>query len=145
MHSNNKNWLTPRIIEDLPNIAALELDVKYTDGKFSNLTYAGFCIVQYSDSQKLKYYKGKEEKFLKSEDEQKIIDWFEQKNAYYIELFHRLDFTEYIYIFKEYDFFKGRILMGNILRKEMEVRLDLAKLHQDYLLRLLLNGRTISR
>jgi len=142
MHINNEHWLTPRILEDLPNIAALELDVKYTDGKFSNLTYAGFCIVQYSDTNELKYYKGKEEKFLKLGDEEQIINWFNNKNAYYIELYHRLDFTEYIYIFKEYDFFKGRILMGNLLKKEMDVRLDLAKLHQEHLMRLLLNGRT---
>jgi len=135
------NWITENIIEDLPNLAVLEFDTKFTDGIFTNLTYAGFCVVQYFENHELKYFKGKDNDFLTEEDEKRLLLWFYEEHTIYFDKFYRLDFTNYIYLFKEYEYDKGRILMGNLLNKNFELRLDLAKLHQEHLMRLLIHGR----
>ena len=136
------NWITEDVIEDMPNLAVLEFDTKFADKDFTNLTYAGFCVVQYFDGNDLKYYKGKDKNFLEDSDKSLLKEWFHKEDSFYLDNYFRLDFQKYIYLFKEYEFEKGRILMGNLLNKNLELRLDLAGMHQKHLMRLLIHGRT---
>ena len=132
--------LTIDIVENLPNISIDMNDVKFTDGEFKNLRYAGLCIVQYYYTEELKYHCGVLKNFLSEEDIYRIKIWFCKENFFYLDRYYRLDFDEYIYLFQVFNFEGGELMVGNLLKKDLELRLDLASMHQKRLMGLLING-----
>jgi len=131
-------FLTPEILEDLPNISGV---VKFTDGFYGDLNYIGFCIIEDYESQEIRYFCGGESNFLEIEDLDLIRAWKPNIKDSFYENYFRFDFKRFIYIFENIAAEHGRVLMGNLLKKNNAVRLDLITLQQDYLMRLLLHGR----
>ena len=132
--------LTAELIGELPNFAE---DMTFFDGEFSGLKFIGFAIVEHFYNKKIEYYCGNHNNILTVDDIDKIEKWIPNQNDADIcfEKYYRIDFDHYIFIFNHYDFENGRVLMGNLLQKDLETRLSLAEIKQAYLMRLLIHGR----
>lgn len=132
-------FLTPEIIEELPNIAN---DFCFEDEKNTNLKYKGFCIFEiFFEKNEVKYYCGSCKNLFSDEDIEKVKNWMPKTKGKYYQDYYRMDFDKYIFIFQHYIYKDERILLGNLLIKDMETRLDLASIHQSYILEELINGR----
>ena len=132
-------FLTPDIIEDLPNIAK---DFCFEDDENTNLKYKGFCIFEiFSKTKEVKYYCGSCNNLFTDQDIKKVKNWLPTTKGKYYQDFYRIDFEKYIFIFQHYIYKDERILIGNLLRKDIETRLNLASIHQSYILEELINGR----
>lgn len=139
---NKSRIITPEILEELPNIVT---KVEYSDGIFNKLTYIGFCIVEFFDDNELKYFCGEYKDFLSYQDIKIIKAWYPNKDDIYFENggkdYYRFDFDEHIFLFENNEFDNGRVLMGNLLQKDLETRLQLISFKQNYLMRLLFHGQ----
>lgn len=73
-----------------------------------------------------------------NKNEEKIIhDWLQSTNKLiYLQGFYRLDFTNYIYLFKEYKTFSKKILVGHLLDNTIENKLQLTETKQNFLMNL---------
>lgn len=100
----------------------------------------GFCTIHYyTNSNSIEFDCVSLKNVLTLDDITQIKIWFCKKNDYYLDSFYRLDFEKYIFLFKTCFFEKGIILIGNLFKKNIEFRLDLASLHQGKIMRRLRN------
>ena len=124
--------LTYDIIEDLPN---LSVDLSYTDGKFKGLKYMGFLIINIIDDKYIKYHCGELDDILNTNDLNVVQNFLPIKRNLYIENYYRIDFENYIYLFQYIKEDDKRLMMGNLLKKDFETRLNLAELYQQAIMR----------
>lgn len=129
--------LTQEILKGLPELSK---DLSFSDGEFDGLKYIGFCIVEIYEDKDLKYYCGELKDFLNPSDIMIIKNWNPENHNYFIHNYHKLDFENYLYLFQNTEFTNGRILMGNLFKKNFENRLELVSIQQAYLMRKL-HGR----
>jgi len=112
-----------------------------------NICYAGyfttgFCTIHYYKDETIRYDCISLKNFLSDDDFIKIKNWFYKENDFYLDNVYRLDFNGYIFLFKTCPFEDGTMLIGNLFKKEIKFRLDLASLYQEKLMRLFKNDRT---
>lgn len=126
-----QKYLTHEIIEELPN---LSIELSFTDGQFKGLKYKGFLIVCSSELREFKYYCGRWENFLPQEDEEKIRNFNPDNEKVIFQNYYKLVFMDYIYIFQYERYMNGFLMIGNLLEKSPETRLNLIELEQKFLM-----------
>lgn len=127
--------LTYDIIEDLPN---LSIDTSYTDGIIKGLKYIGFFIIDLDSNEGIKYYCGEMKSILSDIDLVEVKKFTPSKYKLYIEDYYRIDFENYIYLFRHIEKEDKKLMMGNLLQKDLKTRLNLAEIYQQCIMRKLI-------
>lgn len=131
-------FLTPEIIEELPELIN---DFLYTDGEFNNLKYVGFCAIKVAGNNIIVLNENFKNIFTE-EDLIKIKTWLPTTKGSYYNDYYRIDLKNYIFLFQFYISKGYRILLGNLLIKDFETRLELASMQQEFFLKERLHGST---
>lgn len=99
----------------------------------SKSNFCGMFIVKmYPEGDMKLTYKNKN---ITEEDKDKLGDWILQEDhTRYVLDHYRIDFENYIFIFKTYQFNKNLLLIGHLLKNNLSSKADLLNLRQESLL-----------
>ena len=123
--------ITYEIIEELPNLS--EDNMSFTDGEFSNMKYLGCLIVEKTGDNEIDYYCGDRTDIFNYQELDVLKRWLPEQT--YIDNYYRLDFKRYIYLFQVKYLNNKVVMIGNLLKKDFETRLNLAELYQEWIMK----------
>ena len=130
--------MTKEVYEDLPNIS---VNFKVEDMNTKDLKYVGLCVIEIFPCNTIKALCGGLKNFISYKDKIQIAEWKASNKEIYLEDYYRVDFEKYIFIFQEYIYKDEVILLGNLLKKDFDTRLNLITFYQEHLKQVLLHGR----